>query len=335
MSAGLVAVPPILPTVRAQLTETQLTLPLDFSEGEWWQTGRALGRMTTASMWWIGDWWNAGETRGYGDLKRASDETGIPRNTIRVAAWVGVQSVTRVTLLTWAHHRTVAARPDRVPWLTRAAEGTDGKPWTVRQLKDELRAADTRKRLADVGDDPDFTVIRGDFRDADVPAESVDWIITDPPYPAEFLPLYDALGEFANRVLRPGGSLVAMVGQSYLPAVLASLGHHLTYHWTLAYLTPGSNQQQWDRHVITLWKPLLWYVKGKYAGKWVADVTRSDATDKDYHVWGQSETGMTDIVERFTERGEHILDPFAGGMTTGIVAHRLGRRFTGIEIADG
>lgn len=161
---------------------------------------------------------------------------------------------------------------------------------------------------------------------------SVDWIITDPPYPKEYLPVYDDLGVFAARALKPGGSLVCMVGQSYLPDVIASLCKCLTYQWTLAYLTPGGQAvQQWDRKVNTFWKPLLWFVKGKYKGDWIGDVCQSKANDKDHHKWGQSESGMADIIERFTYPGQMICDPFLGAGTTGVVAVAAKRLFIGID----
>ena len=335
--AALEIMPPILPTSRARLTEAALTLPADATQGEWIQAGRALGRMQHASMWWIGDWWNFGDDHKYGDLKRTSDETGIPSATIRGAAWVARQCVSRLTVLGWKHHQVLAKRPaeEQKQWLTRAAEGDGKRPWTVRQLQDEMRDAATRGRLADVPQGDDFSIVAGDFRTAEVADGSVDWIITDPPYPAEFLPLFGDLSAFAERVLRPGGSLLAMVGQSYLPTVMALLGERLTYQWTLSYLTPGGQAVQlWDRKVNTFWKPLLWYVKGEYAGKWIGDVSRSDVNDNDkrFHGWGQSESGMADIIERLTEPGDMVLDPFAGGGTTGIVAKALGRRFLGIEL---
>jgi site-specific DNA-methyltransferase (adenine-specific) len=55
----------------------------------------------------------------------------------------------------------------------------------------------------------------------------VDWIITDPPYPREFLPVYADLAATAARILRPGGSLLCMVGQSYLPQIVERLTEHL------------------------------------------------------------------------------------------------------------
>jgi len=167
-----------------------------------------------------------------------------------------------------------------------------------------------------------------------VASASVDWIITDPPYPKNYIALYGQLADFAARTLKPGGSLLAMVGQSYLPEIIAALGTRLSYHWTLAYLTPGGQSAQlWERKVNTFWKPLLWFVKGKYEGDWIGDVCRSDVNDNDkrFHEWGQSESGMADIVERFTYPGQTICDPFLGGGTTAVVAVKTGRLFIGID----
>jgi site-specific DNA-methyltransferase (adenine-specific) len=177
-------------------------------------------------------------------------------------------------------------------------------------------------------------------RGCHVADNSVDWIITDPPYPKEFLPLYGTLAIAAMRILKPGGGLLAMVGQSYLPEVMRELHNSLpgydglTYHWTLAYLTPGGQAAQlWDRKVNTFWKPVLWFIKGEYKGDWVGDVCRSSVNDNDkkHHDWGQSESGMADIIERFTLPGQTICDPFCGGGTTGVVAVKMNRLFVGID----
>jgi site-specific DNA-methyltransferase (adenine-specific) len=167
-------------------------------------------------------------------------------------------------------------------------------------------------------------------------AERFDWIITDPPYPKEFLPAFDLLGKVAAHTLKPGGSLLCMAGQSYLPAVMASLSTYLNYCWVLAYLTPGGQSVQiFPRKVNTFWKPVLWFVKGACNAKeWIGDVTRSDINDNDkrYHDWGQSESGMHDLVKRFVRPGHTILDPFVGAGTTGVAVLREGGLFTGYDI---
>ena len=168
---------------------------------------------------------------------------------------------------------------------------------------------------------------------------SVDCIVTDPPYPRAFVAVYGDLARTAARVLRPGGCCLVMAGQSYLPEIIAAMTPHLRYHWTVAYLTPGGQSVQlWERKVNTFWKPVLWFVNDPdaagYPGEWVGDVARSDANDKRFHHWGQSESGMADLVRRFTRAGETVFDPFLGGGTTGVAALGLNRLFIGSD-SDG
>jgi len=162
--------------------------------------------------------------------------------------------------------------------------------------------------------------------------ESVDWVITDPPYPKEYLPLYSALSRVCARVLKPGGAAIVMTGQTYLPEVLRRLSEHLQYYWMMSYLTPGQSPNLMHRKVNTQWKPLIWLTKDGYTGPTVSDVFRSDANDKRFHHWGQSESGMADIVTRFSKPGDTILDPLMGAGTTGIVAVETHRRFVGVDL---
>ena len=176
-----------------------------------------------------------------------------------------------------------------------------------------------------------------DIRDGlkEIEDESVDFLITDPPYPREYIPLYGDLSLVASRVLKPGGSLIVMIGQSYMPEIIRQLGEHMTYHWCMSYQTPGGQSPQlFSKRVNTFWKPLLWYVNGSYSGDYVGDVLKSpvNANEKDYHEWGQSLGGFLDIVERLTNPGDVILDPFLGGGTTGAASVSMGRKFIGVDI---
>ncbi len=213
---------------------------------------------------------------------------------------------------------------------------------TAGMLRLSKELARERRKVAKVAkvatpDDERFRLICGDLREMwrDMDAESVDYIITDPPYSREYLPLYEALAEASAHLLKPGGSAIVMVGQSYLPEIIVAMCRHLRYHWTLAYLTPGGQSAQlWQRKVNTFWKPLLWFVKGDYEGDWIGDVARSNVNDNDkrFHEWGQSESGMADIIDRFTYPGDLICDPFCGGGVTGVVALSMDRRFIGVDI---
>jgi site-specific DNA-methyltransferase (adenine-specific) len=184
-----------------------------------------------------------------------------------------------------------------------------------------------------------FKLIHSDFRElADTFVDrygQVDYIITDPPYPKEFLPLYSDLSSFSDKVLKDGGSLICMSGQSYLPEVINRLSEKLCYRWCVAYMTPGGQATQiWPKKINTFWKPLLIFTKGEYKGDWTGDVCRSPVNnnDKSFHHWGQSSGGMIDIIEKFTYPKDLIVDPFVGGGTTGIACLKLRRNFIGIDI---
>ncbi len=50
----------------------------------------------------------------------------------------------------------------------------------------------------------------------EIAANSIDLIFTDPPYNQESVPLYGDLAKLAQRVLKPGGSLITFIGQAAL-----------------------------------------------------------------------------------------------------------------------
>jgi hypothetical protein len=162
-------------------------------------------------------------------------------------------------------------------------------------------------------------------------ARGIDAIITDPPYKKEYVGLYGELARLSATALKPNGTLAVMVGQSYLPEILAAMTPHMKYRWQMAYLTPGPSTAVWQNgNVNTNFKPILVFGGGK---RIVDDVVRSDSGngDKVYHEWGQSESGFMRLIERLTEPNDLVCDPFIGGGTTAVAAVRLHRRIVGCD----
>lgn len=202
------------------------------------------------------------------------------------------------------------------------------------RLEERERAAE---KMASVKLDDRVQVVHADFRDAlgAFPGGTVDLILTDPPYERSFVAQLSDLGHVASHCLKDGGVLAVMYGQSYLPEVYARLAEHLTYHWTMAYLTPGGQAYHHpQRNINTFWKPVLLFVKSNYLGNCIGDVARSDVNDNDkrFHHWGQSESGTSDLMERLSKPGDMVVDPFVGGGTTAVVAALTGRRFLGCDL---
>jgi len=225
------------------------------------------------------------------------------------------------------------ADPDAA-WLRRAKNIKKGRAeerWEQR-TQDMAAAVAAAHPLEGKG----YKLIEGDLLKAckSIVDESVDAIITDPPYPVEYLPLYESLSTLADRVLKPGGHCLVMVGQSHLPKLYQLLTTKLTYQWTLNYYTPGESTQVFGRHIKSNWKPVIWLIKGQLDWEHVDDTVRSDMNDKRFHEWGQSVGGMAQIIKRFTVKKSLILDPFCGAGTTGVAAISLDRLFVGVDI-DG
>jgi transcriptional regulator with XRE-family HTH domain len=185
-----------------------------------------------------------------------------------------------------------------------------------------------------------FDVRRGDFRQVLADVEGVSLVLTDPPYPKEFLPLWEDLGKWAAGALADDGLLVAYSGQMYLPEVLQLLGKHLDFWWCGAVVHKGSGNLTPLGHpvrkVINKWKPLVMFMKRGGVGfqRSFNDLIDGAGKQKSDHNWQQHEAEAAMLVEAFTKPGELVVDPFAGSGGFCRAAHELGRISIGSEILE-
>jgi 16S rRNA G966 N2-methylase RsmD len=202
----------------------------------------------------------------------------------------------------------------------------------IRDREAEQRRIEQARREAAAQPAPAVVDIRaGDFREVLSDLHDIDAIITDPPYPHEFIPLLGDLAAWADKVLKPDGVLAVLMGHTYLPEVYRLLDGHRPYRWTGCYLTPGNGYVSMARRVQSNWKPLIVYGGGPR----FADIVRSegqDAAAKSLHFWGQDYGAFHVIVERLTSRGQTVCDPFMGSGTTLLAAKALGRHAVGADV---
>lgn len=286
---------------------------------------------------WAESFKKLAEVRGVGLLQKHNRHTPRAATVAALAADVGVPE------------RTAQYRMQVADELKDEPDLTDRVDMGEMSVKDARRKKREREQLRSVREQKPVTpedaaslqvdIRRCAIKDMDIAEGTIDAIITDPPYPKEYLGLFSDLAYEASRVLKPGGVLVCMSGQAWLPEVYANLSEHLRYHWTSAYYMPGSTGGVVNRNVsANAWKPLLIYTNGPADIAVGCDVIKSDAPDKETKElnrrWGQSESGFERIVGTFSKPGDLVWDPFLGNGTTAVVCVRGGRRFIGNDIDE-
>ena len=189
-----------------------------------------------------------------------------------------------------------------------------------------------------------------DIRVADVTkAEQFDWIddesvdlcLCDPPWGKASPKVCKGIAEVAARKLKDGGSLLVLVGGSYLPEVMDALSSDkkLRYHWLLSCPLPqGSPASVSWLKIQTKVRLVLWYIKGTYDGSIISDYidrpNSNSSTDKEFHEWAAPDDLVSELIRRFTDPGDVVGDFTVGGGTTAACSIFLGRRFIGSDIDE-
>lgn len=208
------------------------------------------------------------------------------------------------------------------------------------------REARAKRKDARVDIDLDDIDIRvADVRQVEqfdwIPDNSIDLCICDPPWGKSSASVCEGISKVAASKLREGGSLLVLVGGSYLPEVITALSSdkRLRYHWLLTCNLPqGSPASVSWLKVQSKVRLVLWFIKGTYDGAIISDYIQrpnSDSdTDKIFHSWSAPEGLISDLIERYTYPGNIVADFTLGGGTSAVCSVLLGRRFIGSDIDE-
>ena len=186
------------------------------------------------------------------------------------------------------------------------------------------------------------TITCSDCRDwlKTIPDDSVDACVTDPPYDHKSWHLYQWLFTNIGRVLRPGGSLLAIMPHWAVGKIEQEMPPPLRFRWLLAMWQGMSRRAQLcGIGVQVTWKPILWAVKGTRptrGTKLVPDGFASKPSDltKGHHKWEQPISWATYCL-KFVTPGGTVLDPLAGSGTVCVAAIQEGFHFLACEKDQG
>jgi adenine-specific DNA-methyltransferase len=180
---------------------------------------------------------------------------------------------------------------------------------------------------------------------AQMPHESVDLIVTDPPYICRFqsrdgrtvtnddrtdwlVPAFTQM----YRVLQPNRFCVSFYGWNKVDAFFAA--------WKAAGFRPvghvvfAKRYASKERFVAYTHEAAYLLAKGNPAKPHMLlrDVLDWRYTGNERHPTEKPLTAMMLLVDAFSKPGDLVLDPFVGSGTTAVAAKKLGRRYIGIDI---
>jgi DNA modification methylase len=165
-------------------------------------------------------------------------------------------------------------------------------------------------------------------------ANSVNAVVTDPPYPKEFEYLWQPFARESFRILKDGGELITLLGHYQLPFVIEQFAKTDFRFWWICGMRQTARRKLFGKRVNVYFKPALWYVKGKKRklNDMPSDLVLGTMPEKKVHKWEQGIGWFYHWVDRICNAGDTVLDPFMGVGTTGVACVQLGRNFIGCEI---
>lgn len=196
-------------------------------------------------------------------------------------------------------------------------------------------------------------VWRGDCLDVmkELPAESVDFVLTDPPYLVDFQsnrriikhkkiagdiddawlqPAFDGI----FRLMKKDALALSFYGMSESETFFKAWRlSGLKYKWHFAFkksnIGVGWFARSFHECGVLLYKGNP--AKPPYA---IPDVIEGQMTGNEYHPTQKPLEWLYPIIECYTKPGDLVLDPFGGSLSTAVACKRLGRRCVTIELDE-
>jgi hypothetical protein len=182
------------------------------------------------------------------------------------------------------------------------------------------------------------TIICGDAKELvkRIPDASIALCFCDPVY--ERIEDYEWLAKECERVLIPGGNLIAQCGNlRRFEAETAMRRSGLVFVDLLAEVYPYALCPNYPQRLQYGWKPYVWMSKGPRRGEWMMNRLttsgkRASDASKELHPWGDADEFAKGVIGKLCEPGDLVWDPFTGSGLVPAVCKQLGLSFLACEI---
>ena len=173
----------------------------------------------------------------------------------------------------------------------------------------------------------------------------MDVVFTDPPYDKAGIEdrVYEQLSFFAGKVLRPGGHLVTLAGNMFLPEVLSQVTCDERIKWNFMCCLSYSGGPTARINAVKAFaaaKPVLWLRKPPWRKdqEYIRNFTEAPNVQKSpvgsWHKWSQNASAMKKVLRPFAYPGDIVCDPFCGGGGLAIAAHWRGCKLIASDISE-
>ena len=225
----------------------------------------------------------------------------------------------------------------------------DGSIKTVKEgltaFTRESQRAEFEKLSEDTKRLPDTMVlVNSDFFEYEdkIVDNSIDLIVTDPPYVEDWKENISPFMNVANRVLKPGGVMVMVIGHVRLPDVFEGFADckrnfgdtALQFYHECALAHSGHLAAMHHVGAMNGFKPIIIAMKPPIHKpyKMYNDLIEGSGRDKAIHDWQQSVEEILPMFDAFSKPGDTVLDPFMGAGTYGVASKMTVRKFIGVEM---
>jgi len=188
---------------------------------------------------------------------------------------------------------------------------------------------------------------------AKMPKNSVDLLITDPPYGINFQSGHRNkkwrkiandnnllwLTEFSakvRRVLKPGAHAYIFCSHHHGYAFRQIIGAYLPYKNKLIWKKNNTGMGDIEGDYAPQYEEILFFSNGekKLNGRRDSNILEFVRTQNELHPTQKPVDLIRFLIRKSTDKGDLVFDPFLGSGTTAIAAHQEKREFIGIELDE-